>query len=71
MGRAKTTPGLMKEDRIALLRDASKLIEGALDRYSADKPLYRTYFDVGFAIADPEMSRMISRAKARATGGIE
>jgi hypothetical protein len=93
MGRARTTSGLMKEDRITILRDAGKLLDLAIDRYPADKALYRTYLEVGFAVAeldgkwdiydialerlvaaeqeylDPEMSRLISRAKTRATGG--
>jgi hypothetical protein len=52
MGRARNTPGLMKEDRVAILRDAAALLDSAINRFQADKALYSTYGDVGLGIAE-------------------
>jgi len=52
MGRARNTPGLMKEDRIAILREAASILDHAVDRFPADKALHSTHCDAGLAIAE-------------------
>ena len=51
IARALHQKGIMKEDRVALLRHAERLAQESIERYSNDKRSYLTYFDVGEALA--------------------
>lgn len=51
IAKARHQDGLMKEDRIALLRQAERLAQDALERFPDDKRAYMTYADVGDALA--------------------
>ena len=50
IGKALNQSGLMKEDRVALLKRAERLALEALDRFPEDKRAYMTYADVGEAL---------------------
>lgn len=45
--RAQETKGLMKEDRVSILKKAVKMAEDGISRFSKDKNQYREYFTVG------------------------
>ena len=47
MARAERTPGILDEDRLAILEIARKQSINAIDRYKNNKNLLRTYCDVG------------------------
>ena len=49
--RAEKTPGVMPEDRRAMLRDAERLALIALERFPTDMHAFVTYGDVGIAVA--------------------
>lgn len=49
--RARRTPGILNEDRLAILRRAESLALEGVDRYGEDKFAYSAYADVGEAIA--------------------
>jgi hypothetical protein len=49
--RARLTPGILDEDRLAILRSAEQLALNGVDRFSDDKFVYAAYADVGVAIA--------------------
>lgn len=49
--RANETPGIMTEDRIAIVLDARRLALKAIERFPRDRFAYRSYFDVGTALA--------------------
>lgn len=48
--RAKTVVGLMDEDRLVILMDASKIVEKGLLRYKHNKTLYSTLGEIGLDI---------------------
>lgn len=48
LARAQNTPGILKEDRIAILEIAKDHALMAIDRYPDNKNILRTYCDVGF-----------------------
>ena len=47
LSRAEKTPGILEEDRLAILEKARSLAVNAVDRYKDNKDLLRTYCDVG------------------------
>ncbi|WP_152605519.1 SIR2 family NAD-dependent protein deacylase [Cellulomonas carbonis] len=49
--KAELTPGLMAEDRVAILLDAAAKANGIITRYPDDMHSYRIYGDVGIALA--------------------
>jgi len=57
--RAKRSEGLMPEDRIAMIREASALAEASIERFRDDKNLYRVYLEVGVALLKYEPNREI------------
>jgi len=50
LARATQTPGLMKEDRIAILDKALTLVRAGASRYPANPAMLRTYGEVGLEI---------------------
>ncbi|MET0075881.1 MAG: SIR2 family protein [Candidatus Thiodiazotropha lotti] len=50
IARAERTVGILDEDRIAILEDARKKSIKAIDRYSNNKNILKTYCDVGLHI---------------------
>lgn len=50
--RARDTEGIMKEDRLAILRDAENFARVGIGKFPKDKYAYYVYSDIGFAIAD-------------------
>ncbi len=50
--RAEQTPGLMNEDRIAMLREASSIADNCITKNPADRYNYRTLAEIGIAIAN-------------------
>ena len=50
IAKALNQEGLMKEDRIALLRHAERLAQEGIERFPDDKRAYMTYADVGEAV---------------------
>jgi hypothetical protein len=52
LARARTTPGIRREDRVAIIRDAERHALHALERYPDDKFSYISYGDVGLAMAE-------------------
>jgi SIR2-like protein len=56
--RAETTPGILSEDRVAILRGAQPIALDAIRRFAGDKFAYMAYAELGVAVA--EMSSDIS-----------
>lgn len=52
MSRAENSPGLLPEDRGAMLREAQSIAVRSIDRYGKDKFPYITYAEVAAVIAD-------------------
>ncbi|POQ03658.1 SIR2 family NAD-dependent protein deacylase [Pseudomonas syringae] len=50
LARAERTPGILEEDRIAILEKARVYASNAIDRYKDNKDFLRTYCDVGVEI---------------------
>lgn len=50
LARAERTPGILEEDRLAILEKARALASNAIDRYKDNKDLLRTYCDVGIEV---------------------
>ncbi|AVU77714.1 SIR2 family protein [Pseudomonas rhizophila] len=50
LARAERTPGILEEDRIAILEKARAYATNAIDRYKDNKDFLRTYCDVGVEI---------------------
>jgi hypothetical protein len=50
--RAELTKGILKEDRLAMLRNAETLAFRGIQRFSEDKYAYTVYAQVGVAIAE-------------------
>jgi hypothetical protein len=51
IARAQHQNGLLREDRMALLRNAERLAQDGIERFPHDKRLYLAYADVGEAIS--------------------
>jgi SIR2-like domain len=47
--RAQYTKGIMTEDRAAIIREAAGIAEMGVQRFSADKNAFKTFFEVGVA----------------------
>lgn len=50
VARAERTPGLMDEDRLAILQQAHSLAVNGCDRYKDNKDMLKSYCDVGMEI---------------------
>ena len=67
--RARTTKGILTEDRAAIVLDAAKFAETGVLRFPDDKNLYRIYLEVGIAYLkhggdDRVYASAIEKAKA-------
>ncbi|HTX33344.1 MAG TPA: SIR2 family protein [Solirubrobacteraceae bacterium] len=52
LARASSTPGIRREDRAAIIRDAERYALRGLEKYPDDKFTYIAYADVGLAMAE-------------------
>jgi hypothetical protein len=50
--RAETTPGILLEDRVAILRNAESIALDTIQRFATDKFAYMAYAELGVAIAE-------------------
>lgn len=50
LARAERTPGILDEDRLAILEKARTQASNAVDKYKDNKDLLRTYCDVGLEV---------------------
>ena len=50
--RSETTPGILSEDRVAILRGAQPVALEAIRRYGGDKFAYMAYAELGVAVAE-------------------
>jgi len=49
LARAEKTPGILEEDRIAILEKAREMAIRGVEKYENNKDILRTYCDVGIA----------------------